>query len=37
MKRNVKEAIREMCRRTKDIRNGEYKNKEVKKNNRYTK
>ena len=28
MKRNVKEAIREMCRRTKDIRNGEYKNKE---------
>lgn len=32
MKRNVKKAIREMCERTKDIRNGTYKNnKEIKK------
>ena len=32
MKRNVKKAIREMCERTKDIRNGAYKNnKEIKK------
>jgi hypothetical protein len=38
MKKVVKEAIREMCRRTKDIRNGDYKNnKEIKKNNQYTK
>lgn len=38
MKKNVKKAIREMCERTKDIRNGEYKNnKDIKKNNRYTK
>ena len=26
MKRNVKRAIREMCDKTKDIRNGTYKN-----------
>lgn len=38
MKKNVRKAIREMCERTKDIRNGSYKNdKEIKKNNRYTK
>ena len=25
MKKNVRKAIREMCERTKDIRNGKYK------------
>ena len=27
MKKNVKNAIKELCIRTKDIRNGEYKKK----------
>lgn len=27
MKKNVKKAIKELCIRTKDIRNGEYKKK----------
>ena len=32
MKKNVEEAVRELCIRTKDIRNGTYKNnKEIKK------
>lgn len=31
MKKNVENAIKEMCKRTKDIRNGEYKKKRIKK------
>ena len=30
MRKEVKEAIKELCLRTKDIRNGEYKKKKVK-------
>lgn len=32
MKKNVKLAIRELCIRTKDIRNGSYKKKENRQN-----
>ena len=31
MKKNVENAIKEMCKRTKDIRNGEDKKKRIKK------
>ena len=31
MKKNVENAIKELCIRTKDIRNGDYKKKRIKK------
>ena len=31
MKKNVENAIKELCIRTKDIRNGNYKKKRIKK------
>ena len=31
MRKEVKEAIKELCLRTKDIRNGNYKKKNIKK------
>lgn len=34
MRKEVKEAIKELCVRTRDIRNGEYKKRKSKKRNR---
>ena len=31
MRKEVKDAIKELCKRTRDIRNGEYKNNKPKK------
>jgi hypothetical protein len=31
MKKNVENAIKEICKRTKDIRNGKYKKNKIKK------